>query len=198
MSLPDTELIDFENRYACKGGGWRWLRWSARSDGETWFAVAFDVTEEKETERRLRELLTDDHLLAYSQPIVDQRVGTVAREELVVRMRRPGADGERVAAPAEFLPAAERCGLIGIVDRWMIARGLDLARAAATPELNLSARSLDDEELAGELVEGLARSRDGAEQARLRDHGDRRDRPPRGGARVHRAALGPRLPVRAR
>src|SRR5207248_2884991 len=47
------EIVDFENRYRARGGEWRWLRWSARSDGKTWFAVAFDVTERKETEQRL-------------------------------------------------------------------------------------------------------------------------------------------------
>jgi hypothetical protein len=30
------------------------VRWSARTDGESWFAVAFDVTREKEVEARLR------------------------------------------------------------------------------------------------------------------------------------------------
>src|ERR687885_813841 len=62
LTRHDYEIVNFENRYRARGGEWRWLRWSARSDGETWFAVAFDVTEEKETERRLRETLTDDHL----------------------------------------------------------------------------------------------------------------------------------------
>jgi EAL domain-containing protein (putative c-di-GMP-specific phosphodiesterase class I) len=62
--------------------------------------------------------------------------------------------GGRVLRPAEFLADAERCGLIGIVDRWMIARGLALARAGRPPELDLSARSIDDEALAAELVGG--------------------------------------------
>jgi PAS domain S-box-containing protein len=158
VTEPDAELVDFENRYRCRDGSFRWLRWSARSDGDTWFAVAFDITEQKETERRLRAAFTDEHLLAYSQPIVDQRLGSVAQQELLVRMR---SDGE-VLAPAEFLPDAERCGLIGIVDRWMIARGLELARAGQPAEINLSARSIDDEELTSALVEELARLGPGA------------------------------------
>src|SRR5436189_2478728 len=50
VTLPDAELVAFENRFLCRAGGYRWIRWSARADGETWFAVGFDVTEEKETE----------------------------------------------------------------------------------------------------------------------------------------------------
>ncbi len=161
VTQPDAEMVDFENRYRCRDGGYRWLRWSARSDGETWFAVAFDITEQKETESRLRAAFTDEYLLAYSQPIVDQRLGNVVQQELLVRMRDEEGNG-RVLTPAQFLPDAERCGLIGIVDRWMIARGLALARAGRPAELNLSARSIDDEELATELVAELGRIGPGA------------------------------------
>src|SRR6266511_1414901 len=150
VSRPDYQVVDFENRYRAKGGGWRWLRWSARSDGSTWFAVAFDVTEKKESERRLRRVLTGDHLLAYSQPIMEQRRGTVVQEELLVRMRVPH-DG--VLAPAEFLPEAERIGLIGLVDRWMVSKGVAMAMRGRRTEVNLSALSIGDQAFAAELEE---------------------------------------------
>jgi PAS domain S-box-containing protein len=153
VTSADHELVDFENRYRAKGGTWRWLRWSARSDGETWFAVAFDVTEEKETEQRLRAVLTDDHLIAYTQPIVDG-LGSVTQEELLVRMRGPNGDGT-VLAPDTFLPDAERTGLIGLVDRWMVDQGVALASVGRRPEVNLSARSMGDVDLTTELAEGL-------------------------------------------
>src|SRR5919201_2457956 len=149
VSRPDYEVVNFENRYRARGGGWRWLRWSARSDGETWFAVAFDVTEEKETERRLRRMLTGEHLLAYSQPILDQRRRSIVQEELLVRMRLRAEDG--VMDPEEFLPDVERCGLIGVVDRWMMSRGVAMARRGRRAEVNLSARSMGDEDLTAEL-----------------------------------------------
>jgi PAS domain S-box-containing protein len=167
LTRPDYQVVNFENRYRARGGGWRWLRWSARSDGETWFAVAFDITEEKERERRLRATLTDDHLLAYSQPILDQRRGSVVQEELLVRMqvpvregevgRSPGDDGA-VIAPSEFLPDAERCGLIGLVDRWMVGQGVATAAVGRRSEVNLSARSVSDQALAGELEASIARA----------------------------------------
>ena len=77
MTRAGHEIVDFENRYRARGGDWRWLRWSARSDGDAWFAVAFDVTERKETEQRLRGLLTDEHP-AGLQP-ADPRPRGVAR-----------------------------------------------------------------------------------------------------------------------
>ena len=160
LSYPDYEVVNFENRYRARGGGWRWLRWSARSDGETWFAVAFDVTEEKETERRLRRNLTGRHLLAYSQPILDQRRRSIVQEELLVRMR-VARDG--VIEPEEFLPAAERCGLIGRIDQWMVSQAVAMARRGRRAEVNLSARSLGDADLMTELQVAILGARGSAQ-----------------------------------
>ena len=162
MKEAGYEVVNFENRYRARGGGWRWLRWSARSDGEVWFAVAFDITQRKETEHRLRGLLTDEHLLAYSQPILDQRRRSVVQEELLVRRRVPPAGGA-VIAPADFLPDVEACGLIGIVDRWMVAQGLSLAGRGRLAEVNISARSIGDESLTKELEKTIGRAGAGAE-----------------------------------
>jgi PAS domain S-box-containing protein len=124
---PDSQIVNFENRYRTADGGWRWLRWSARSDGQTWFAVAFDVTHHKEAERRLRAALTEERLVAYSQPILDQRSDVVVQEELLARLRTGGHGGGVIGAE-EFLPEAERYGLIGIVDRWIATEAVALAR----------------------------------------------------------------------
>ena len=155
----DRELIAFENRYRTRAGGWRWLRWNARTDGETWFAIAFDVTERKQAEERLRDAIEQRRLLAYSQPIIDQRSGTVVQEELLVRMRDGGAGRARVLAPAEFLPAAERSGLIRKIDHWMTLRGLELAEHGRNVEVNLSAHTIADAGLMAEIAERLGRSR---------------------------------------
>jgi PAS domain S-box-containing protein len=157
VSHPDYEVVNFENRYRARGGGWRWLRWSARADGETWFAVAFDVTEEKEVEARLRGVLTEEYLLAYSQPILDHRRGQVVQEELLVRLRGPSASDD-VLSPAAFLPEAERCGLIGLVDRWMSAHAVALSRQGRRAEVNLSAVSLGDEEFTASLERWISRA----------------------------------------
>jgi PAS domain S-box-containing protein len=39
------ELVQFENRYRCCDGSYRWLSWRASTDGTQWYAVARDVTE---------------------------------------------------------------------------------------------------------------------------------------------------------
>src|SRR3954452_17757397 len=49
---PTQDVVNFENRYRTRDGGYRWLLWSARMDGDIWYAVAKDVTERKELERR--------------------------------------------------------------------------------------------------------------------------------------------------
>ena len=157
VTRPDYEVVNFENRYRARGGGWRWLRWSARADGATWFAVAFDVTEEKETETRLRGVLTDEHLLAYSQPILDHRRGEIVQEELLVRMRGT-AGSDQVLVPADFLPDAERCGLIGLVDRWMSAHAVALSRQGRRAEVNLSAVSIGDDEFTARLEHWINRA----------------------------------------
>jgi EAL domain-containing protein (putative c-di-GMP-specific phosphodiesterase class I) len=102
----------------------------------------------------LRAALTEEHLLVYAQPIIDQRRGTVAQQELLVRLQSLNGDG-RVLSPGEFLPQVERSGLIGIVDRWMVAHGLALARDGRSAQVNISPRSMDDPALADELATEL-------------------------------------------
>ena len=152
----DYELSRFENRYRTKDGGWRWLSWSARSDGTTWFAIAFDITESKRSETWVRQALDEDRLVAYTQPIMDQRNRRIVQEELLVRMR---LDSGGVAPPADFVPQAESLGLIGVVDHWMTATGLARARAGRRVEVNVSARSIADEATADDLVALVSESR---------------------------------------
>jgi diguanylate cyclase (GGDEF)-like protein/PAS domain S-box-containing protein len=47
-----AELENFTNRYRHRDGSWRWLLWSARWDGETWYAAAKDVTDRMWLERQ--------------------------------------------------------------------------------------------------------------------------------------------------
>jgi diguanylate cyclase (GGDEF)-like protein/PAS domain S-box-containing protein len=49
---PDPHVTSYENRLRTRDGGWRWLLWGARWDGETWSAVAKDITARKELERQ--------------------------------------------------------------------------------------------------------------------------------------------------
>ncbi len=47
-----AELESFTNRYRHRDGSWRWLLWSARRDGDTWYAAAKDVTDRMWLERQ--------------------------------------------------------------------------------------------------------------------------------------------------
>jgi len=51
------DVVSFENRYLCRDGSYRWLRWSstAAPDGKTCYAAARDVTEQRRTEQDLVE-----------------------------------------------------------------------------------------------------------------------------------------------
>lgn len=54
-----AHFVNFTNRYRHRDGSWRWLLWSARCDGELWYAAAKDVTDRMWLERQaLRDPLT--------------------------------------------------------------------------------------------------------------------------------------------
>jgi len=160
LNTADYELAEFENRYRTPTGEYRWLHWSARSDGETWFAVAFDVSERREREEELRMMLREDRLLAYSQPILDQRRLKITHEELLARMR--GRHSGEVMLPESFVPDAERLGLIGIVDCWMLHRALEVAASGRTATVNLSADSIGDPTIQDEMCAAVEASNGGA------------------------------------
>ncbi len=56
LTLPGAtetaQLINLTNRYRHRDGSWRWLLWSARCDGQAWFAAAKDVTDRMWLERQ--------------------------------------------------------------------------------------------------------------------------------------------------
>ncbi len=102
------------------------------------------------TAEMLRSCLREDRLVLHMQPIVELRTGQVARWEALVRM--PAPDGT-LLQPASFLPIAERFGLARDIDRWVLARAVDLVRdyerrgERVVVAVNLSSVWLADEEL---------------------------------------------------
>jgi PAS domain S-box-containing protein len=87
---------------------------------------------------RVRDALDEGRLLLYSQPILPLGGGE-PREELLLRMA--GTNGE-IYSPGAFLPVAEKYGLIGEIDRWVIVEAIRLAAAGRRVEANLSAESI--------------------------------------------------------
>jgi PAS domain S-box-containing protein len=115
-----------------------------------------DITERRGEERSRRERLQSSELIysalaegrfvLYAQPIVHLASMTSARAELLIRLRPVIDDGE-LLAPGSFLPAAERFGLITLIDEWVVDRAIEFARAGHRVTVNVSARtvSFDDQ-----------------------------------------------------
>jgi diguanylate cyclase (GGDEF)-like protein len=98
------------------------------ADRETWVA-------------RIHEALAHDRFVLHAQPIIDLVTGVTAQHELLLRMRDRD---DTLIAPLAFLPTAEKCGLIGAIDQWVIRRAARLARPGQRVAINLSAASAGD------------------------------------------------------
>ena len=118
-----------------------------------------ELRERLEFEAFLSDAIADGRLIAYAQPIVDAHTDRVVEEELLVRV--VGRDG-RVMVPDDFLPQARRFGLMPTIDRFMVARGIELARAGRRVAVNLSAHSINDGATVSTIVEQLRAAGDAA------------------------------------
>lgn len=116
---------------------------------------------------RLRGALERDLFELHYQPIVSLRQGRIAggrvsHYEALIRLA-DDPDGA-LTAPGEFLPAAERYGLIGEIDRLVLAKavevlGSELADRQARIAVNLSALSVTDRSMLAYIEGQLARHR---------------------------------------
>ncbi len=150
--------------------------------------------------QRIQDALDRDRFVLHLQPILELATGQIKHGELLLRMK-----GERgkLIAPGAFLPAAERFGLIHAIDRWVVARAIQLIAESMGPiprvGINLSGESVvGDPELA---ADDRARARALVRrplQADLRGHRDGRDRQHARGHRVRPRPDRPRLQPRAR
>jgi diguanylate cyclase (GGDEF)-like protein len=99
------------------------------------------------TAARIRNAIADDRLSLHSQPIHNLASGGVERYELLLRMTNE--EGELMPA-ASFIEAAERAGMVQELDRWVVARALELLAERehrgepVSLHVNLSGASLTD------------------------------------------------------
>jgi PAS domain S-box-containing protein len=104
---------------------------------------------------RISDALADDRFTLCAQPILDLRSGQTVSHELLVRMI--DRHGE-VVAPAKFLPTAERYGLIGEIDLWVVGQAVELAAAGHAVNFNLSAQSLERPDLVARIARAISAS----------------------------------------
>jgi len=98
----------------------------------------------------LRSAVEEDRLCLYCQPIVPLPSGSQApgHHEILVRML--DVDGKLVL-PGAFIPAAERYGLVGAIDRWVIKTAFSQFDerfghlSGVGISVNVSGQSLNDE-----------------------------------------------------
>jgi diguanylate cyclase len=138
----------------------------ARARGRDKIEV-FDRAETRRTHRsedgrwgvRLKDALREDRFVLLFQPIVEIATGRINHHEALLRLR--DEDGRLISA-GEFVPAAERLGLVGEIDRWVIRaaaervaeerrRGNQIACA-----INLSGLSVQDDDILGGVKRTLA------------------------------------------
>jgi PAS domain S-box-containing protein len=174
MLRGDRDSFKAELRHVRNDGGEAWglLHWAPirREDGsvEAFHSQLVDITDRKERESRLehdvgealwlgriRDALDQDRFVLYAQPIVDLMTGQTVQHELLLRMRSEHGD---IIAPGEFLPAAERYGLISEIDRWVIRQAVQIAAQGVLAEFNLSGRSIGDPDILRELASALEES----------------------------------------
>ncbi len=113
----------------------------------------------------------------------------------LLRMREP--DGE-IVPPNSFLPTAERYGLIGEIDNWVIGRASEIAAELGPVQLNLSARSTRRSGGRGHDRARLEGERRRSLLVGVRDHRDGTDRRRGSGDHLPRPRARARLQARAR
>jgi len=120
---------------------------------------------EMEWANRLRWAIDEHHLVLVCQEIWPLPLAAGGAPDIEVLLRFREESGQLVV-PGVFLPAAERYGLMPAVDRWVIEATLanfDRLHAAGgalrMAAINLSGASVEDEELAGRIIELLRRYR---------------------------------------
>ncbi|MBI5232595.1 MAG: EAL domain-containing protein [Coriobacteriales bacterium] len=118
-----------------------------------------ELSSHLEWAERITAALNDGRFVLYAQPILNAISGENGRFELLLRMI--DVDGS-VVMPNDFIPVAEKIGLIRDIDRWVALHAIDLLsdeRAAGrdtTFSINVSGRGFTDPDLPTIIKEALA------------------------------------------
>ncbi|MFH1021235.1 MAG: EAL domain-containing protein [Pseudomonadota bacterium] len=112
-------------------------------------------------EEALRRALEEEEFVLYYQPKIDLRSGRIAGAEALLRWQRPDCG---IVPPLEFIPAAEKNGLIAGIGAWVIQEACRQMRAwreaglaGVNVAVNVSALQFRGGELEEVIVKALAR-----------------------------------------
>ncbi len=125
--------------------------------------IRTDITHRKKIEResaeralweeRIGAAIGDGRLLVYAQPIVDIATRKIVEEELLVRLSVAGT--EEILPPCDFLPQCEQHGLMPVIDRYMVARAIELARYGRRICVNITGQTIGDATAMSDILESL-------------------------------------------
>jgi EAL domain-containing protein (putative c-di-GMP-specific phosphodiesterase class I) len=109
-------------------------------------------------ESELRRALARDELFVHYQPVVDLATGEILSMEALLRWRNAE---HGLVAPSEFIPIAERTGLLSTIGPWVLKRACAQAKAwqrvghRVSVAVNISPRQLHHVDLVRHVVEAL-------------------------------------------
>ncbi|MFZ4519403.1 MAG: putative bifunctional diguanylate cyclase/phosphodiesterase [Microthrixaceae bacterium] len=151
--LMDADLAMYD---AMELGGDRWAEHLPGRTGRT-------LRSHVDWIGRVEEALDHDGFVLEAQPVRSFRTGEVVQWELLLRM--VDHDGTLIP-PLDFLPAAERFGLIPRIDRWVMSRALDLLEVRLPPDaptpvlaVNVSGPGMSDRSMLDLVEERVAAGR---------------------------------------
>ena len=116
------------------------------------------LVEEHRWVTRIKDALREQRLVLFYQPVVHLAGAQPLYFEALIRMRDKT---DALIGPANFIPVAERFGLMPQIDRWVVKTALHVLQEQPDLRLfvNLSATGLEDQALIDDIVNAIQESK---------------------------------------